>query len=55
MADFIFKISPNIMLGTYLSSRLGQYAKDYANRYIGRTIDKAENVEKLKKSIDKIR
>ncbi|MCR4789655.1 MAG: iron-containing alcohol dehydrogenase [Treponemataceae bacterium] len=34
MADFIFKISPNIMVGSYLTARLGQYAKEYGNHFM---------------------
>lgn len=34
MADFIFRIQPNIVLGSYTSSRLGQYARDYGSRYM---------------------
>ena len=31
MADFIFKISPNIMLGSYLTARLGQFVKEWGS------------------------
>ena len=34
MADFIFKISPNVTLGSYTSSRLGQYAKEWGTRFM---------------------
>lgn len=34
MADFIFKISPNIILSSYGYARLGQYAKDYGSKFI---------------------
>ncbi len=34
MADFIFRISPNIVLGSYTSTRLGQYALDYGSKYM---------------------
>lgn len=34
MADFIFKIQPNIVLGSYTTSRLGQFARDYGSRYM---------------------
>ncbi len=34
MADFIFRISPNIVLGSYTTSRLGQFARDYGSKYI---------------------
>jgi len=34
MADFIFRISPNIVLGAYTVSRLGQYAREWGARYM---------------------
>lgn len=34
MSDFIFKISPNIVLGSYTVTRLGQYAHDYGSRFM---------------------
>jgi alcohol dehydrogenase class IV len=34
MADFIFRISPNIVLGSYTVSRLGQYAREWGSRYM---------------------
>ena len=34
MADFIFKISPDIVLGAYTASRLGQYAKEWGSKFI---------------------
>ena len=34
MADFTFRISPNIILGSYSASRLGQFAADFGNRYM---------------------
>lgn len=34
MADFIFRISPNIVLGSYTASRLGQYAREWGSRYM---------------------
>jgi len=34
LADFIFKISPNITLGSYTIARLGQFAKDWGTRYM---------------------
>lgn len=34
MADFIFKISPNIIISSYGYARLGQYAKDYGSKFI---------------------
>ncbi|MCI1210051.1 MAG: iron-containing alcohol dehydrogenase, partial [Treponema sp.] len=34
MADFIFRISPNIILGSYTASRLGQFAQDWGTHYL---------------------
>ena len=34
MADFIFRISPNIVLGPYTLSRIGQYAREYGSRFL---------------------
>lgn len=34
MADFIFRIQPNIVLGSYTTSRLGQFTKDYGSRFM---------------------
>ena len=34
MADFIFKISPNIVLGSYTANRLGQYALEYGQNFM---------------------
>ncbi|MCR5062312.1 MAG: iron-containing alcohol dehydrogenase [Treponema sp.] len=34
MADFIFKLSPNIVLGSYTSSRLGQFARDWGSKFM---------------------
>lgn len=34
MPDFIFRISPNIILGSYTSARLGQFARDWGSRYM---------------------
>ena len=34
MADFTFRISPNIILGSYTASRLGQFALDWGSRYM---------------------
>lgn len=34
MADLIFRISPNIVLGSYTSTRIGQFAKDYGSRFM---------------------
>ena len=34
MADFIFRISPNIVLGSYMLSRIGQYVREYGSRFL---------------------
>lgn len=34
MSDFIFKISPNIILGSYTTSRLGQFAQEYGQKFM---------------------
>lgn len=34
MADFIFRISPNIVLGSYTTSRLGQFARDFGSKFM---------------------
>lgn len=34
MADFVFKISPNVVLGSYAANRLGQHALEYGEKFI---------------------
>lgn len=34
MSDLIFRISPNVVLGSYTLTRLGQFAKEYGNRFV---------------------
>lgn len=34
MADFIFKIQPNIVLGSYTSARLGQFSKEWGTKFM---------------------
>ena len=34
MADFTFRISPNIVLGSYTTSRLGEFALQYGKRFM---------------------
>lgn len=34
MADFIFRVSPNIILGSYTVTRLGQFACEYGKKYM---------------------
>lgn len=34
MADFTFRISPNVVLGSYTASRLGQFTKEYGSKFM---------------------
>lgn len=34
MADFVFKISPNIVLGSYTANRLGQYVQEWGQNFM---------------------
>ncbi len=34
MSDFIFRISPNIMMGPYTVSRLGQQVQEWGTRFM---------------------
>lgn len=34
MADFVFRMSPNVILGSYTTSRLGQLARDWGTRFL---------------------
>lgn len=34
MADFVFKISPNIILGSYSASRLGQFVQEWGKKFM---------------------
>lgn len=34
MADFIFKLSPNIILGSYTASRIGQFAREWGSKFM---------------------
>ena len=34
MADFIFRISPNIILGSYTINRLGEFAGEWGTHYM---------------------
>lgn len=34
MADFVFRISPNIVLGSYSSSRTGQFVREWGSRFL---------------------
>ncbi|MCQ2575635.1 MAG: iron-containing alcohol dehydrogenase [Treponema sp.] len=50
MADFIFRITPNIVLGSYTLSRLGQQALEFGSRYMV-IIDPLLNEVKLQDKI----
>ncbi len=34
MADFTFRISPNIILGSYTTARLGQYVREWGTKFM---------------------
>ena len=34
MADFVFKISPNIILGSYSAARLGQFVQEWGDKFM---------------------
>ncbi len=34
MADFVFRMSPNVILGSYTTTRLGQLAREWGTRYL---------------------
>ena len=34
MADFIFRLSPNVVLGSYVVTRVPQYVKEYGSRFM---------------------
>ena len=34
MADFVFKISPNIILGSYSASRIGQFVQEWGTKFM---------------------
>lgn len=50
--DFVFKVSPSIILGSYTTARLGQYVKEWGNRFmlildpVLRDYDVAEKIQK---------
>ncbi len=50
MADFIFRITPNIVLGSYTLSRLGQQASEFGKRYMV-IIDPVLNEVKLQDKV----
>lgn len=54
MADFSFKISPNIILGAYSSSRIGQFVHDWGTRYmliLDPVLNENKTGEKIGKSL----
>ena len=54
MADFNFKISPNIVLGSYCSSRLGQFVREWGSRYmiiLDPVLNEYDVADKLKQSL----
>ena len=54
MADFVFKISPNVVLGSYTSSRLGQLVSDYGSKFmliIDPILKEFGTTEKITKSL----
>ncbi|MBO7638484.1 MAG: iron-containing alcohol dehydrogenase [Treponema sp.] len=55
MSDFIFKIQPNIVLGSYTTSRLGQYVKDWGSKFmviVDPILKQVGNAEKVTKSLE---
>lgn len=52
MADFNFKISPNIILGSYSSSRIGQFVHEWGTRFMI-VIDPVLNESKIGDKIGK--
>ena len=34
MADFVFKISPNIILGSYAATRIGQFVQEWGTKFM---------------------
>ncbi|OJF76599.1 MAG: alcohol dehydrogenase [Treponema sp. CETP13] len=52
MADFNFKISPNIILGSYSSSRIGQFVHEWGTRFM-LVIDPVLNESKVGEKIGK--
>lgn len=55
MADFIFKISPNIILGSYIATRLGQHASDWGDRFmlvVDPILNESGTTAKITQSLD---
>ena len=34
MSDFVFRVSPNVIVSSYAASRLGQFACEYGERFM---------------------
>ena len=54
MTDFIFRINPNIILGPYTISRLGEQVKEWGNRYmviLDPLLNEAKLAEKILQSL----
>ena len=54
MADLNFNISPNIVLGAYTSFRLGQYAKEWGQRYMVIIDPVLKDIVKTEKILDSL-
>lgn len=55
MSDLIFKISPNIILGSYVSGRLGQYASEWGSKYmviLDPILKESNTSQKVTKALD---
>ena len=55
MSDFIFRISPNIVQGQFVVSRIGQFSKEFASRYmvfIDSNLMKSDVEQKVRASLD---
>lgn len=54
MSDFTFRISPNIVLGSYTTTRLGSFASEYGSKYIlvaDPILKESGNLEKITQSL----
>ncbi len=55
MSDFIFKIQPNIVLGSYTTSRLGQFIRDWGSKFMvimDPVLKQVGNSEKITQSLE---
>lgn len=50
MSDFIFRINPNIILGPYTVSRLGQQVREWGSRFMA-IVDPFLNEAKVSEKI----